>query len=828
MARKTLVVVESPAKAKTIQRILGPDYEVKASRGHLVDLPEHALGVNVEAGFAPTYEIKKDKKEVVKELVAAAKKSSSTLVATDPDREGEAIGWHLAQLLELDPSTPVRIHFHEITPDVVKQAVHDAHSFDRNLFEAQQARRVLDRLVGYNLSPLLSEHFKRRALSAGRVQSVGLSLLVEREEEIASFRPQEYWTIRGDFKAGAKFAAELWSVAGVKVIQREAGKFLLQSQSQVDALSAELARAQYVVDSREVKERKKRPQPPFTTSTLQQGASSAFGWSASRTMRVAQRLYEGIDLPDGRVGLITYMRTDSFRVSESAISEARAWVAAELGQNYLPAAPQHYSKKGGNVQDAHEAIRPTAVHRVPEALLRFLDDDERKLYGLIWRRFVASQMNPAIFEQTTLNVRGGEYVFRASAQVLRFDGYLRVFNSGDEEADSSLPALQPGQAVNLERLEPAQHFTEPPPRYNDASLVKRLEEIGVGRPSTYAPTIETLERRKYLERLGKALKPTQLGQEVVGFLRSHFPGVVAYDFTAQMEDRLDQVEQGQAPWPQVVQEFFAPFMEEYQKVPHKACPECGRPLLVKIGRWGQFLGCSGYPECRYTEQLAKETVPEPTGEDCPQCGRPLLRRVGRYGPFIACSGYPECNYTRDASPSTGKTCPICHQGEVRIKRSQRGRTYYRCDQAGCEFFSFDPPVDENCPECGSFLVERKGRRYCPNQACSQHPAEMTPVRKKSDPVKPSARRSDKAKPARSGQAATKDKAAWPDLAPLMSELAIPEASQALLGLVEGEGLNLESAAGQLGLDPAEAAKIHKREMFRLRMAYGRNRKVGVA
>lgn len=829
VARKILVVVESPAKAKTIQRILGSDYEVKASRGHLVDLPEHSLGVDVEAGFVPSYEVKKDKKQVVKELVAAAKESSATLVATDPDREGEAIGWHLARLLDIDPAEPVRIHFHEITPEVVRQTIHDAHSFDRNLFEAQQARRVLDRLVGYNLSPLLSEHFKRRALSAGRVQSVGLILLVEREEEITKFQPQEYWTIRGDFSAEADFSAELWSVGGNKVIQREQGKFLLQSQAQVETLLADLARASYSVDSREVKERKKKPQPPFTTSTLQQGASAAFGWAASRTMRVAQRLYEGIDLPDGRVGLITYMRTDSFRVSETAINEARGWISSQLGPDYLPPKPQHYSKKGSNVQDAHEAIRPTAVNRVPESVERFLDEDERKLYGLIWRRFLASQINPAVFEQTILSVKGQDYLFRASAQVLRFDGYLRVYNPGDEEVDSSLPNLTPGQPVSLEHLEPVQHFTEPPPRYNDATLVKRLEEIGVGRPSTYAPTIETLGARKYLERIGKALKPTSLGQEVAGFLRQHFPRVVAYDFTARMEDRLDQVEQGRAPWPEVVQEFFAPFMEEYRQVPHKTCPECGRPLLVKIGRWGQFLGCSGYPECRYTEQLAKEATPEPTGENCPQCGRPLVVRVGRYGPFIACSGYPECNYTRDASPTTGKTCPLCHQGEIRIKRSRRGRTYYRCDHPGCEFFSFDPLVDETCPECGSFLAERKGKRYCPNRGCSQYPAEMFQARSKPAASKAPQRSSAKARSARSrAPAAAKPKAAWSDLARFMPELGIPDQSQKLLRLVEEEGVSLEAAAQQVGLDPGLAAKIHKREMFRLRMAYGRNRKAGAA
>jgi len=814
---RTLIVVESPAKARTLERILGKGYEVKASLGHLVDLPERRLGVDVEHDFAPEYEIKRGKKKVVNELRRAARRASRILVATDPDREGEAIGYHVANLLELEPTAPIRAEFHEITPRAIRAAIRRPRAIDLKKVDAQQARRVLDRLVGYNLSPLLSEKFRKRALSAGRVQSVALRLVVEREEAIEAFRPQEYWELTGRFEAeGAGFSASLHEVDGRRVREKRGGKevFLLTSEAEARAVEARArAAGTYRVAAVEAKERQKKAPPPFTTSTLQQAASSRLGWSAGRTMRVAQRLYEGVDLGGERVGLITYMRTDSTRVAPEAVKEARAFIGKTFGQAYLPEKPPAYRAKKG-AQDAHEAIRPTSVERTPEKVRRHLSDEEAKLYELIWRRFVASQMKPARYRNTSARLEAGGLVFRATGSQLLFDGYLKVWGRDEEARD--LPPLKEGEAARLLDLKAEQKFTQPPPRYTDATLVKTLEELGIGRPSTYAPTLETLEKRAYVEREGRALKPTPLGREVVGFLKAHFPRVLAYDFTAKMEEELDRVEEGKRPWPEAVRVFFQPFMEEFEKVPRKTCPVCGRPLELKVGRYGAFLGCTGYPECTYTEPLEERREAEPIGEACPKCGAPLVRKWGRYGPFIACSRYPECDYTRDEAPSTGITCPKCGVGEIVAKKSRRGRTYWRCSEAACDFVVFDPPTEEKCPKCGWILV-RKGKAgtlKCSNPACPDYayPRLLEKGQKKSK---------GKAKKPR----AKTPKATWADLRPFLPELTAEEA--AIAERVEGQGEALEAAARALGLDPEAARKLHRRALFKLRMAYGKAKKAAV-
>ncbi len=819
MPDRTLIVVESPAKARTLERILGKNYEVKASLGHVVDLPERRLGVDLARDFAPEYEIKRGKKKVVNELKRAAKRAGRVLVATDPDREGEAIGYHVASLLELKPTEPIRAEFHEITPRAIKAALARPRPIDLKKVDAQQARRVLDRLVGYNLSPLLSEKFRKRALSAGRVQSVALRLVVEREEAIEAYRPQEYWELTGRFAAEeAEFAAQLYEVDGRRVREKKGKdeRFLIQSEAEAKAILARArAAGAYRVERVEERERSKKAPPPFTTSTLQQAASSRFGWSAGRTMRVAQRLYEGVDLGGERVGLITYMRTDSTRVAPEAVKEARGFVEKAFGPAYLPEKPPAYRAKKG-AQDAHEAIRPTSVLRTPEKVRRHLSDEEAKLYELIWRRFVASQMKPARYLNASAQLAAGGLVFRASGSRLLFDGYLKVW--GREEEDKSLPPLKEGAAARLLSVEAEQKFTQPPPRYTDATLVKTLEELGIGRPSTYAPTIETLEKRAYVEREGRALKPTPLGREVVGFLKEHFPRVLAYDFTARMEAELDRVEEGQRPWPEAVRVFFEPFMEEFEKVPRKTCPVCGRPLELKVGRYGAFLGCTGYPECTYTEPLEERREAEPIGEACPKCGAELVRKWGRYGPFIACSRYPECDYTRDEAPSTGIPCPKCGTGEIVAKKSRKGRTYWRCSEPACDFVVFDPPTEERCEKCGWPLVKKgkAGTLKCSNPACPDYAYPRLLEKKAKKPA-----RGKRAKAAR----AKVKKAGWEELKPFLENLAPAEA--AIAEATEGRGEPLEAAARALGLDLEAAKKLRKRALFKLRMAYGKAKKEAV-
>ncbi|MCS7069391.1 MAG: type I DNA topoisomerase [Meiothermus sp.] len=818
MPDSTLIVVESPAKAKSIQKMLGAGYEVRASKGHVADLPERDLGVNVEADFAPQYEVKKDKQPVVEELKRAAR-GKRVLIATDPDREGEAIGWHVARLLGLDPQNPLRVEFHEITPKVVRAAVQQPRPIDQSLVDAQQARRVLDRLVGYKLSPVLSMEFRRRALSAGRVQSVALRLLVEREQAIEAFVPQEYWTLEGQFRSeNQQFKAMLYSVKGERVQAGE--KFLITHEAQAQAIARQAQAIQdYRISSVERRERRRNAAAPFTTSTLQQAASSRLGWTASRTMRVAQRLYEGVDLPEGTVGLITYMRTDSTRVSQEALTEVREFIPQQFGPSYLPEKPNFYTgKKAANAQDAHEAIRPTSAKRTPDSIRKHLEDDEFKLYQLIWQRFVASQMTPAVFDQTTVTVSGGDLVFRAVGSVLKFDGYLRVYGREEDDTENQLPPLRDNASASLLSIEPEQHFTEPPPRYTDASLVKVLEEMGIGRPSTYAPTIDTLERRGYLERFGKSLKPTALGREVTGYLVQAFPDVVAYDFTAQLESRLDDIEAGKAAWPKVVREFYEPFLKDYNKVPQKLCPRCGQPLELRVSRFGQFLGCTAYPGCKYTERLEIKKEPEPIGEACPSCQEgQLVRRHGRYGTFISCNRYPECKYTRDEAPSTGITCPKCHSGEVVQKTSKRGKPYYRCNNQSCDFLVFDPLVPEKCPLCGwnEMAKGRSGKRACSNPSCERYGGPD---------LQALGERRAKGKTKRKGSAtSSQPSATWADLEPLLTRLPLSPEQAEVARRTQGQQKNVAAVARELKLPEETALKLFRQAMFKLRMEYGKSK-----
>lgn len=830
-AKNYLVVVESPAKAKSIAKMLGAGYEVRASKGHVADLPEREMGVDVEQDFAPEYVVKKEKKAVVEELKKAAK-GKQVLIATDPDREGEAIGWHVARLLGLDGKEPMRIEFNEITPRVVREAVQHPRPIDENLVDAQQARRILDRLVGYQLSPVLSMEFRRRALSAGRVQSVALRLLVEREAEIEAFVPQEYWTVDGFFESEAsRFKAGLYSVAGKRVVNN--GAFLLTNQKDASrAVEGIRQVAAWKIASVERKERKRNPSPPFITSTLQQAASSRLGWTAGRTMRVAQRLYEGIDLPEGTVGLITYMRTDSVRVSQEALSQVRRLIPEKFGSPYLPEKPNFYStKKQANAQDAHEAIRPTESRRTPDAVRKHLEEEEFRLYQLIWQRFVASQMTPAVYDQTTVNVEGGEFVFRAVGSVIKFDGYLKVWGRDEgDEAENLLPGLREGGPAELQEVVPEQHFTEPPARYTDASLVKVLEELGIGRPSTYAPTIETLDKRQYLERMGKALKPTPLGKDVVGYLLQAFPKVLAYDFTAEMEEHLDQVEEGRAAWPGVVREFYQPFMEEYAKVPKKTCPKCGRPMELKVSRFGQFLGCTGYPECKHTERLEVRKEPEKIGEACPKCANELVRRHGRYGSFISCSTYPACDYTRDESPSIGITCPKCNTGEIVQKVSKRGKPYFRCNSQGCDFIAFDKPLPEKCPVCGWNEMQKGKKQVCSNPGCERYGGpdlkaleERRAANGNGNGGRGRAKAAARKAPAKKAKkkAASGPKAAWSDLEAHLSELAPQDAE--VVRRIEGSKEAFAAVAAALGISEADVKAAHKRGLFKLRMLFGRSR-----
>jgi DNA topoisomerase-1 len=738
VAKRSLVVVESPTKVKTIQKYLDSTYLVKASMGHVRDLPKSQLGVDPKKGFKPKYVVSPGKKKVLDDLIKAAEKSDALYVATDPDREGEAIGWHLAQELPVDKKKIYRVTFNEITERAVRAAFLHPGKIDTNKVDAQQARRVLDRLVGYKLSPLLWRKI-RRGLSAGRVQSVAVRLIVDREREIQAFVPVEYWTLHARLhaKRPPEFVATLREVAGEKAS--------LPDETSTREVMTGLDDARWVVRSVTRGERRKNPAPPFITSTLQQEAGRKLGFSAKKTMTVAQQLYEGIELKgEGQVGLITYMRTDSVQVSRDAQEEARRWAAARLGAEYLPEAPPIY-KSRGRAQEAHEAIRPSDPAREPRTVTRFLGRDQLALYRLIWERFLASQLVPAIYDTVSADIDAGRCVFRAQGQTLRFKGFTAVYvesreegdAGADEDAESAIPPLSEGEVLSLLGLDPKQHFTQPPPRYTEASLIKALEELGIGRPSTYASILSTIiNDRGYVRRERRTLYATELGMEVTDLLLPFFRDIMDVEFTAQMETELDRVEDGELKWADAVDDFYRPFEKDLkaaeEKMPElkggvetgEACPECGEPLKERWGRFGKFISCSAYPECRYTRNLdgSERAEDEPTDEMCPTCGKPMVVKHGRYGKFIACSGYPDCKTTKPVTLGIACPEPGC-AGEIVERRSKRGRTFFGCSAyPACKFVLWQRPVPEPCPSCGaSFLTEwtARGRttRACAKEGC---------------------------------------------------------------------------------------------------------------
>ncbi len=690
---KSLVVVESPTKARTLKKMLDRKYEVVASMGHVKDLPKSQLGVDVTNGFTPKYIVIKGKGPILKELKGAAKRADAVYMATDPDREGEAISWHLSDALRKVNSKIRRIEFHEVTKDAVLKALRAPRDIDLNLVNAQQARRILDRLVGYQLSPLLWRKVGG-GLSAGRVQSVAVRLVVEREKEIEAFVPQEYWSLLAHLqKDNQPVVAKLYGKDGTRFgTPSDEDVTVIRSRADAEAIVAELTGATFVVGEVRRKDQFRHPSPPFTTSTLQQEANRRLGYSASRTMRVAQQLYEGIDLgPEGTVGLITYMRTDSVRVAETAQQEAREFIAVNYGQASVPATPRIYRARK-DAQGAHEAIRPTLVRRIPDRVKPFLRSDQFKVYKLIWERFLASQMASAVMDTLSVDITVASYVFRATGSRVKFPGFLVVYRetieNGTADQEGWLPDLNPGDVLTLTELAPQQHFTQPPPRYTEASLVRTLEDRGIGRPSTYAPTIETIKSRGYVQVMDRRLHPTDLGVLVNDLLVEYFSDVMDYDFTATLEEELDQVEEGQVDWKKVVGDFYRPFEHDLKRAEQKI-GELERPV---------------------TE----------IGEACPQCGRPLVRKHGRFGPFIACSGYPECTYTRPIG--IGLPCPQCKVGEVVERRSRRGRIFYGCNKyPNCTFVSWDRPTDRSCPRCGKVLGLRRTRRglvlRCSDKAC---------------------------------------------------------------------------------------------------------------
>ncbi len=726
------MVVESPAKARTISRILGSGYEVKASIGHVRDLPKSALGVDIEKGFLPKYVVPREKSKAVKEIREAARRAGTVYLATDPDREGEAIAWHLLEAAGLNGLPHSRVVFHEITPQAVQEAFRHPRGIDMQLVDAQQARRVLDRLVGYRLSPFLWKKV-RRGLSAGRVQSVALRLVAEREREIQGFVAQEYWSIEAALEkenADPKFRAKLSGYSG----RRQ--KLEISSETDSKRLVDLLQTAAYKVRGVQKKVQLRRPAAPFITSTLQQEASRRLGFTARRTMAVAQQLYEGVSLGSkGEVGLITYMRTDSTQVAASAQEEARSYVRDRFGADFLPASPRVYRKKVKGAQEAHEAIRPTSAFRTPESVKRSLTNDQYRLYNLIWQRLVASQMADATFDVTTAEIEArpvqdrDAYLLRATNTQLRFPGYRQVYEEGrDEEEEEALgtnplPELSVDDPLRLLELLPEQHFTEPPARYTEASLVRALEEKGIGRPSTYAPTMSTIQERGYVEKDGRYLRPSDLGFVVNDLLVEHFPDFVDMGFTAEMEEELDEIASGERPWQPMVQEFYSPLEEaltraaaapKQEEATDERCSECGRPMVIRWGRRGQFLACSGFPECRGTRSLdGEEEAPEATDETCQECEAPMVVRSGRFGRFLACSRYPECKGRRPLTAKTGVTCPRCG-GEIVERRSKRKRLFFGCSNyPKCEFTAWSRPLSQPCTRCGGLLTaEREGKAKC--------------------------------------------------------------------------------------------------------------------
>ncbi len=758
---KSLVIVESPAKAKTIEKFLGKGYKVLASYGHVRALPSKQGSVDTANNFEPKYHILPDSAKHISLLKKEAAKCDELILATDLDREGEAIAWHLLEALGINENGTrpevKRVTFHEITESAITEAMAHPRQIARNLVDAQQARSVLDYLVGFNLSPFLWKKI-RYGLSAGRVQSVALRLICEREDEIEAFEPKEYWTIDGLFATagGGRFNAKLQGCDG-----KALGKFGIATEAEANAILAELESCGYQVAKLEKKERKRNPAPPFTTSTLQQEASRKLGFSARKTMTVAQKLYEGIEVGDGTHGLITYMRTDSVALSTQATDEAREVIRKHYGDEFALKKPRVFKSKSKNAQEAHEAIRPTSIARLPKEVKAYLTSDQYRLYELIWKRTVASQMTQAIFDATSVDIAAGErYNFRATGQVIRFPGFMALYIEGtdspdDEEQEGLLPALNEGENLKKEELTPEQHFTQPPPRFTEASLVKTLEEYGIGRPSTYASIMNTLVTRKYVRLEKRTFFPEDTGRVVTKLLTEHFSQYVDYDFTAELEEELDSISRGELAWIPAIRQFWDPFIallrrkdQEVSKADvttektDKTCPECGKELVIKLGRSGRFLACSGFPDCRHTEPLNgedKETEePVFSEETCDKCGAQMLIKSGRYGKFLACSAYPKCKNIQplEKPKSMEITCPQCGEGELMEKKSRYGKIFYSCNRyPQCKYALWNPPKAESCPKCSWPVTEIKTTKRwgtvqrCPQENCDWEKVLIPPEKK---------------------------------------------------------------------------------------------------
>lgn len=748
---KSLVIVESPAKSKTIRKILGDSYTIEASFGHIRNLPlkdsaTDNLGFDVNNNFEPKFEIIPGKQKVVTKLNDMAKKMDKIYLASDPDREGEAIAWHVRQVLKVPDEKIYRIVFNEITPKAVKHSVENPRGIDMDMVQAQQTRQILDKLVGFKLSPVLWKQIGNRNLSAGRVQSVALRMICEREEEIEKFIPQEYWSIHTLLdKDGKTFEAELSKIKGKAVDKNIKNKE--EAQKIVDFLTG--YPSDFDVTKVTKKTTKRKPTAPFITSTLQRAASSKLGFGVQKTMQVAQKLYEGMEIDGTPVGLITYMRTDSVRVSDDAQAMAKDYILNNFGEKYYPEAPNNYVKGKQNVQDAHEAIRPSYPERTPESIKQYLDNDQYKLYKLIWDKFMSSQMTPADVANKTVEITAGDYTLKAGTSKVTFDGFLKVYNDAEEEeqeAEAKIPDLEQGDKVKCKKVEPKQHFTQPPPRYNEASLVKALEEHGIGRPSTYATIITVIQTRKYVEKKNKVLFPTLLGRTVSKQLCVQFTEIMDYKFTAGMETKLDQIADKKAIWNNVLQEFYTPFMETVNAVMKTAekvtiqtninCPNCGKPMIMRTSRQGnQFLGCSGYPECKTVmsmnvlSEMENESTDAPAApkeaekceEKCEKCGSDMIFKTGPYGKYMECTN-AECKHRKPYRRSTGVKCPKCGNGMIVERKSKRGTVFFGCDKyPDCDFTLWNEPTGEECPDCGALLVKKvlkKGTTIeCSNRSC---------------------------------------------------------------------------------------------------------------
>lgn len=739
---KHLVVVESPAKAKTIERILGPDYKVMASMGHLRDLPKRTMGVDIENGFAPEYVNSTDRANVIKDLQKAANQCCDILLATDPDREGEAISWHLSKLLDVNPEDKVRIAFHEITPPAIREAIQDPEPIDLDRVDAQQARRVLDRLVGYKLSPWLWRQVYR-GLSAGRVQSVATRLICEREEEIRAFVPVEYWSIEAMYKTEKKesFKAKLTQIDG-KDAELHDGE---ETDAAVKGIEGKEAEVTAVTKSR----KQRKTKPPYTTSTMQQDAVNKLNFSSKKTMMLAQNLYEGVEIPGhGHVGLITYMRTDSTRISDEMIKQVRPYISETYGEDYLPAKPNVFSKSK-EAQDAHEAIRPTSLSFPPSALTGILSRDQLRLYTLIWNRFIASQMAPQIQQRTSATLQCGIYTLKATGVHVLFDGFtiMQPSKKKDSEESDFLPPLKKGDIVKNTKVNGEQHFTAPPPRYTEASLIKTLEEKGIGRPSTYAPILDTIQKRRYVTKENKQFVPTEVGFKVTELLKKYFEGIINVDFTANLENWLDKIAEGKATYKKVMTDFYKVFAaelesanveaekdkKENQEVSDVTCEKCGAKMIVKMGRYGKYLACPNYPNCKNIKPYSLAEGPEEVSDvKCDACGTLMVYRTGPYGRYLKC---PSCGANKAIVIDTGIVCPKCHEGHMVQRRSHRGRIFYGCSRyPKCDMALWNEPINQFCETCGAIMTKKTyktGKEVisCSNPDCPTHPKRKTRAKK---------------------------------------------------------------------------------------------------